>query len=555
MDNLFPPCPAGFRCPITHFRMVNPVIAKDGHSYEHDAIQKWFDAGNRRSPLQNNVIDTELIPNHAMMTRIKEWVVANTGLNGLQKQLKTLHGPLVTATTSKEALDAIVMISKLVTRSTLSNFCILGSKGVQKMRLLIDTTENLSDDVTHALDTLEQQCISDVFELRQKHAQVLQQRTKLQKAKKTVLGVQQGGGGALVGKLKKDADTAEKIKVRAENAVEKARQLMARLVQAVEEATAACEKMKEPLERFDEQISLFEKLESEMNEEEEKIEQQLLFVMEELVAVDQEEGKSSKSSSSSSCSTTSSSSSKSGSSKRRSSSFSSSSASARRSKHQKNKLTEEEEEERPGQWLYMEGKAYYYAYNFKNKDKERGQVMIEASASAGFPLGVAFCHYMGWNGLEEDFRKVFEICFIFEKEANGSPSAQYGLAHCYRNGLGTDADDDKAFELYTKSAEQGNSRAMNGLGLCYENGYGCEENYTKSFQCSEKSAKLGDSAAMANVGFCYEEGSGVSKDLIKAQEWYRRAAAIGDEDAQEALARLNCSCSQGYTNRPTRSTN
>ena len=26
--------------------MLHPVIAKDGHTYEHDAIQQWFDNGN-----------------------------------------------------------------------------------------------------------------------------------------------------------------------------------------------------------------------------------------------------------------------------------------------------------------------------------------------------------------------------------------------------------------------------------------------------------------------------------------------------------------------------
>ena len=156
MDDLLPPCPDRFQCPITQFRMVDPVIAKDGHSYDREAIQQWFDAGHNTSPKQNNVISTELTPNHGLKTLIQEWVEENTGLNGLEKQLKAPQGSLAMASTPKEALDAIEVISELVTRSKLSGFCVLGPKGVEKMKLIIDTTGNLSGEVTNALSTLEQ---------------------------------------------------------------------------------------------------------------------------------------------------------------------------------------------------------------------------------------------------------------------------------------------------------------------------------------------------------------------------------------------------------------
>ena len=83
--------------------MLHPVIAKDGHTYERDAIQQWFDNGNVRSPLHSTILlSTELIVNQAMKTFIQEWIEENTSLQGLQKQLQDFHGPLVTATTSKE---------------------------------------------------------------------------------------------------------------------------------------------------------------------------------------------------------------------------------------------------------------------------------------------------------------------------------------------------------------------------------------------------------------------------------------------------------------------
>ena len=72
----------------------------------------------------------------------------------------------------------------------------------------------------------------------------------------------------------------------------------------------------------------------------------------------------------------------------------------------------------PGQWLFEEGNAYYFRFDFK-KDETRGQLMIEASASAGFPMAVAFCHYQGWNGFDYDDKKAFDEVVKIEKDTNG----------------------------------------------------------------------------------------------------------------------------------------
>ena len=134
---------------------------------------------------------------------------------------------------------------------------------------------------------------------------------------------------------------------------------------------------------------------------------------------------------------------------------------------------------------------YWCGSDFKKEDEERGRMMIEASASSGFPMAVANCHYQGWNGLEEDEKKGFEMCLKIEKETNGDHWAQCMLGECYENGLGTDQDHNKKFEFYTNSAEQGNSLAMNNLGGCYVNGWGCDQNYTKAFEWFEKKCKVG----------------------------------------------------------------
>jgi TPR repeat protein len=197
--------------------------------------------------------------------------------------------------------------------------------------------------------------------------------------------------------------------------------------------------------------------------------------------------------------------------------------------------------EHAGQWLYEEGMAYYYGLNFKKLDTKCGRSMIEASASSGFPMAVAACHYAGWNGMEQDFKKAFEMFVKIEQETNGYHWAQYMLGSCYDFGQGTDQDSTKAFEWFTKSSEQENSRAMNSLGVRYANGQGCDQNSTTAVELYEESANLGCSVAMCNLGTCYKNGLGVTKDVNQAREWYTKAVAQGYAKAQTRLDRLNAS--------------
>jgi TPR repeat protein len=221
---------------------------------------------------------------------------------------------------------------------------------------------------------------------------------------------------------------------------------------------------------------------------------------------------------------------------RSSSSSSSSSSSTRGSKRQKNEKNKMINH--PGQWLFEEGRAYDIGLDFKKEDKKRGQLMTEASASAGFTMAVAYCRLCGWNGLKRDYKKAFDEFVKIEKETNGYHCAQYLIGYCYDYGHGTEKDLTKAVEWFAKSVAQGNSSAMVSLAFCYHNGFGVDEDKTKGFELYEKSALLGDSTAMNNVGMCYEDGEGVTKDLNKAKEWYTKGAAQGDADAQTQLAKL-----------------
>ena len=64
-------------CPITLELMQDPVLAKDGHTYERDAIESWFAEANaaRRSatsPKTGDPIGQQLVPTHGFKALIEE---------------------------------------------------------------------------------------------------------------------------------------------------------------------------------------------------------------------------------------------------------------------------------------------------------------------------------------------------------------------------------------------------------------------------------------------------------------------------------------------------
>lgn len=67
----------------------------------------------------------------------------------------------------------------------------------------------------------------------------------------------------------------------------------------------------------------------------------------------------------------------------------------------------------------------------------------------------------------------------------GHPDAQYFLADCYANGIGTvrgRQDFDRAFPLFVLAAKHGHPDACYRAGTCCEHGWGCRRESAKAIQ-------------------------------------------------------------------------
>jgi ubiquitin-protein ligase len=76
--------PRDFLCPILHSLISDPVQAADGHTYERDAITRWF-RSNSTSPMTGGRIENKtLTPNYNLRSQISEWLQNHPSGNDIE---------------------------------------------------------------------------------------------------------------------------------------------------------------------------------------------------------------------------------------------------------------------------------------------------------------------------------------------------------------------------------------------------------------------------------------------------------------------------------------
>lgn len=145
--------------------------------------------------------------------------------------------------------------------------------------------------------------------------------------------------------------------------------------------------------------------------------------------------------------------------------------------------------------------------------------------------------HQGGDGLKQDLVMAAQL---YQSAAElGNIEAQNWLGYCFQHGIGTEANDQTAFEWYRRSADAGYAPAQNNLGLMYLTGRGTERSLLRAHEYFEKSAAQGDGWALNNLAGMYEMGWGVAKDSQRALEYYGQAVEAGNKAAKDNFARLS----------------
>lgn len=103
------------------------------------------------------------------------------------------------------------------------------------------------------------------------------------------------------------------------------------------------------------------------------------------------------------------------------------------------------------------------------------------------------------------------------------PYVQYRIGKMYGYGLGSEQDQQKAFDWFSKSAAEGNKFAQFSMANMYYYGNGVNKDLSKAYEWYQKSSLQGQPYAAYAVAKMYNNGEHVTKDKEAAQGYYKKA--------------------------------
>ncbi|KAI8980630.1 HCP-like protein [Trametes punicea] len=148
---------------------------------------------------------------------------------------------------------------------------------------------------------------------------------------------------------------------------------------------------------------------------------------------------------------------------------------------------------------------------------------------------------------------IHEAMSLLKRLADrGHMPAQYFLADCYANGIGTHKgrqDFDRAFPLFVLAAKHGHPDAAYRAGTCCENGWGCRREAAKAVQFYKKAAAAGHPGALYRLGIAELNGElGLSKSPKEGVKYLKRSAENATAEFPHALHELALLHERGIDN-------
>lgn len=203
--------------------------------------------------------------------------------------------------------------------------------------------------------------------------------------------------------------------------------------------------------------------------------------------------------------------------------------------------------------------AMYRANAKKSSDPdivfEFAAFMLEASKMVTVPMPDP--SYSNQLEIEKAQEKrdsyVKEAISLLKKIADrGHVLAQYTLADCYSNGIGTlkgRQDFDKAFPLFVAAAKHNHVDAAYRAGACCEYGWGCRKDSAKAAHFYRAAAAGKHPGAMFRLGQAEMNGElGLSKNPKEGITWLKRSAENATAEFPHALHELALCHEKGVQN-------
>jgi len=144
---------------------------------------------------------------------------------------------------------------------------------------------------------------------------------------------------------------------------------------------------------------------------------------------------------------------------------------------------------------------------------------------------------------DHNHKKAFDLFTKLAEQKN--PVAIFRLGYYYEKGIKRPKDEKKANEYFTEALPglkklyaEGNEAGSYHLALMYRNGYGVTINNEKAIEIFLQLEKKNYSPAIRVLGSSYQYGQGVKEDFQKARLYFEKCAALNNRDCIYLLGTL-----------------
>ena|GEM_PF-3619539 len=152
------------------------------------------------------------------------------------------------------------------------------------------------------------------------------------------------------------------------------------------------------------------------------------------------------------------------------------------------------------------------------------------SPSAELEWQIGDSYFSGTNGAVKDYGEA--VRWLEKASSRKHPAAQYALACCYANGLGTEKSDEAAFSLFRVAEENGFAGASLNVAQCFAEGRGVQKN---PFRAAVRYIRMildGDAQAVSRLRALYDSGENLVSDI---SESYRDAHLIRKKETEKNM--------------------
>jgi hypothetical protein len=252
--------------------MLDPVVASDGHTYEREQIQQWFNLHNTTSPKTRETLTSlVLTSNLGLKTLITEWKEAHMQGKADTQKIGALKIRVFGVSTSADALVIIQEMSELIETS---KFCLMAASDVERLTRILTGEKLITPALTGILAVLTDQCKNKIQTMQENHRSVSTKCVGLELAKVNVNEKQELLKSS-VAKLAKKVAAAKKKVPLAQKRLDAAQAHFDNMGQAVEDAEKEHETAKEELTDQKKRVLDTERLNSEYTNQKDSMERQL----------------------------------------------------------------------------------------------------------------------------------------------------------------------------------------------------------------------------------------------------------------------------------------